>query len=356
LIIGTVVVFLQVQHAKDRPMGYNSDGLVAVPAMSGELHKHFDAVKTELENSGAIIAMAEAVAPTTEQWSSSSQFDWNGKDPDLSVDFPNYGVSYDYGHTIGWEITAGRDFSRSSPSDSSAMILNESAVQYMGLKNPIGETIRWGGTPFQVVGVIKDIIVSSPYAPVSPTIYYMTTSKENYLIMRINPASSATAALEKIEKTYKKYDAEVPFTFEFTDEAYARKFGNEERIGTLATVFAILAIFISCLGIFGLSSFVAEQRTKEIGVRKVLGASLYDLVRLMSRDFVLLVLLSCAIAIPLAYTFLSSWLERFKYHLGIPWWTFVAAALGTLFITMLTVSWHTLSAASMNPVKSLRSE
>ena len=355
LIIGTVVVFLQVQYAKDRPIGYDSNGLVAVPMMSPELHKHFDAVKTELQNSGAIVSMAESEAPTTEQWSSSSQFVWSRKDPDLSVDFPVFGISYDYGKTIGWELAAGRDFSREWLSDSTAMILNESAVKYMGLKNPVGEIVRWGGTPHQVVGVVKDIIVSSPYQPISPTIYYMS-SDANFLIMRINPASSAAVALEQIEITYKKYDADIPFSYDFVDDAYAKKFGNEERIGTLATIFAVLAIFISCLGIFGLSSFMAEQRTKEIGVRKVLGASLYDLWRLMSKDFVFLVLLSCAIAVPLAYIVLSSWLESFNYRLGIPWWAFVFATLGTLLITLITVSWHTISAASMNPVKSLRSE
>jgi ABC-type antimicrobial peptide transport system permease subunit len=356
LIIGTVVVFLQVQHAKNRPIGYNANGLVAVPIMSPDAHIHFDAMKTELVNNGAIVSMAESAAPATEQWSSSSQFEWDGKDPDLSVDFPVFGVSYDYGETIGWEIAAGRDFSRDHVSDSLSILLNKSAVKYMGFKNPIGEIIRWGGTPLQVVGVVKDIVVRSPYQPISPTIYYLTTSQENFLIMRINPASSAEAALQKIEATYKKYSADMPFSYEFTDQAYARKFGNEERIGTLATIFAVLAIFISCLGIFGLSSFVAEQRTKEMGVRKVLGASLFDLWRLMSRDFLLLVLVSCCIAIPFAYVVLSSWLESFAYHLGIPWWTFLVATLGTLLITMLTISWHTISAANANPVTSLRSE
>lgn len=356
LIIGTVVVFLQIQHAKERPIGYNANGLVAVPIMSPEVHKHFDVIKSELIDNEAILNMAEAVSPLTEQWSSSSQFDWPGKDPDLSVDFPVYGISHSYGQTIGWEVTTGRDFSRDVLSDSTGIILNEAAVNYMGLKNPVGEQIKWMGKPHQVVGVIKDIVVRSPYQPTHPTVYYLTTSQENFLILRINPASSATAALDKIEKTYKKYSAEMPFSYEFTDVSYAQKFGNEERIGTLATVFAVLAIFISCLGIFGLSSFVAEQRTKEIGVRKVMGASLFDLWRLMSKDFVWLVLLSCAIAMPLAYMILSSWLQNFTYRLDIPWWTFVSATLGTLIITMLTVSWHTFSAASVNPVKSLRSE
>jgi ABC-type antimicrobial peptide transport system permease subunit len=227
----------------------------------------------------------------------------------------------------------------------------------MGLKNPVGEVIRWGDVPFTEIGVIKDIVVSSPYEPVMPSIYYLSTSPENFLIMRINPNTSASDAIAKIEKMYKKYcEEDKPFSYDFTDQAYARKFGNEERVGTLASVFAVLAIFISCLGIFGLSSFIAEQRTKEIGVRKVLGASLYQLWRLMSTDFVILVLLSCAIAVPSAYFVLSSWLDSFSYHLGIPMWTFFAATLGTLVITMITISWHTVAAARVNPAKSLKTE
>ena len=355
LIIGTAVVFLQIEHARNRPVGYDSNGLVSVRVVSPEMHKHFDAIKTELESNGAVVAIAESQTPVTQQWSSSSRFDWSGKDPDLSVDFPVFGVSFGYGNAIGWEIINGRDFSRDHVSDSSGMILNESAAKYMGLKDPIGETIQWGGQPFQIVGVIKDIIYNSPYGPTAPTVYYMS-GEANFFMIRLNPAVSATESLAKIEKECKKYIGDAPFSYEFVDAEYARKFGNEQRVGRLATVFAVLAIFISCLGIFGLSSFIAEQRTKEIGVRKVMGASHFDVWKLMSKDFVLLVLLSCVIAVPFAYMVLASWLEGFAYHLGIPWWTFVAATLGTLVITMVTVSWHTLSAAGMSPVKSLRSE
>jgi ABC-type antimicrobial peptide transport system permease subunit len=355
LIIGTAVVFLQIQYAKDRPIGYQSNGLISVPLNTPELHKHFDVIKTELENNGAIASMAESESPVTDQWSSSSRVEWSGKDPELSVDFPFFGVSFDYGKTIKWEITQGRDFSRDFPSDSSAMILNETAARYMNLANPVGETVRWGGQPYQVVGVIKDIVYRSPYEPSVPTIYYMNT-EGNFFIMRLNPEASASESLAKIETACKKYRGDNPHSYEFTDEAYARKFGNEQRVGKLATVFAVLAIFISCLGIFGLSSFVAEQRTKEIGIRKVMGASHFDVWRLMSKDFVFLVLLSCLIAMPFAYFTLSSWLESFTYRLGVPWWTFIAASAGTLLITMITVSWHTLNAAGMSPVKSLRSE
>jgi putative ABC transport system permease protein len=355
LIIGTAIVFQQIQHAKNRPIGYDTNGLVAIP-MVRELHTHFDAVKNELERAGAIIGMAESAAPTTGQSSSTSQLDWNGKDPNLSVDFATAGGSYDYGTTVGWKIIAGRDFSREHPSDSTALILNEAAVNYMGLKNPIGETIRWSGTRCTVIGVIKDIIVRSPYEAVTPTLYYLSTWSDSYLILRINPAISATEALAKIESTYRKYNAEVPFSYEFMDTSYAMKFGNEQRIATLSTIFSTLAIFISCLGIFGLASFTAEQRMKEIGIRKVMGASVFQLWRLISTDFVVLVLVSSIIAIPVAYFATSSWLEHYTYHVGISWWIFIAAVVGTLVITIITVSWHTMVAAGMNPVKTLRTE
>lgn len=356
LIVGTVTVFLQIQHAKDRPLGYESNGLVAVPTWSTALHDHFDAVRTELESAGAIISLAESGSSTTESWSSSSGFDWKGKDPDLSVDFANVGISQDYGKTIGWEIIAGRDFSRDFPSDSSALIINEAAVKFMGLKNPIGEIVRWNGEPLTVIGVVKDIVIRSPYAVANPNVYFLSRGAETFLIMRINPKSTITDAVSKIETVYKKFDPEVPFSYEFIDKAYARKFESEERIGKLATIFSTLAIIISCLGIFGLSSFVAEQRTKELGIRKVMGASLLELWSMMSRDFVLLVILSGAIATPIAYKSLSGWLDGYAYRIAMPLWTFVAAITVTLAITLLTISWHTLQAAHKNPTTSLRSE
>lgn len=355
LIIGTTIVYQQIKHAKNRPIGYNTNGLVAVP-MVREVHAHFDAVKDELEKTGAVVSMAESASLTTSQSSSTSQLDWNGKDPDLSIDFAMGGGSYDYGATVGWEIMLGRDFSREFPSDSTGLILNEAAVNYMGLKNPIGETIRWSGTPCTVIGVVKDIITRSPYEPVAPTLYYLSTWSDSYWILRINPAVSATDALAKIESTYKKYNSEVPFSYQFMDTTYAMKFSDEERIATLSSMFTTLAIFISCLGIFGLSSFTAEQRMKEIGIRKVMGASVFQLWRLISIDFVMLVLVSGVIAIPLAYFAMSSWLEHYTYHVGISWWIFTAAIAGTVIITIITVSWHTMLAAAMNPVKTLRAE
>ncbi|MCW3116040.1 MAG: FtsX-like permease family protein, partial [Chitinophagaceae bacterium] len=356
LIIGTIIVFRQIQFAKSRPIGYSRDGLITLPMVTTDIHNHFEVVKNELVNSGAIASMTEAGSPTTAVWSTNAGFDWKGKDPGLAVEFPNIDVSYDYGKTVGWQFKEGRDFSREFLTDSTAFVLNETAAKFVGIKNPVGETLKWDGVPFKIIGVIKDMVVESPYAAVRPTLFHLSTYPGSVVIAKINPTASVSDSLRKIETVFKKYNPAQPFDYQFVDEEYAKKFGNEQRVGKLSSFFAALAIFISCLGLFGMASFVAEQRTKEIGVRKVLGASVFNLWRLLSKDFVLLVLLSCAIAIPIAYYFLHEWLLRYEYRTEISWWIFAASCFGALIITLLTVSFQSIKAALMNPVKSLRTE
>lgn len=356
MIIGTVIVFRQIQYTKNRPIGYNNNGLVAIPTINDNIHKHFDAVKSELTRTGAIQSMAETASPTTETWSSSSGFDWKGKDPNLSVDFPRVDVSYDYGQTIGWEITAGRDFSRQFATDSSALILNEAAVKFMGLQNPIGETVRWFGDPYTVIGVVKDVIMQNPYAPVRPTVFNLYQGNQNFVILRIDPSANGHTAIAEIGKTFRKFNPEQPFEYQFADDEYAKKFGNEVRLGKLAGFFAVLAIFISCLGLFGMAAFMAEQRTREIGVRKVLGASIFNLWRLLSKEFVVLITISLIIAIPTAYYLMHDWLQNYEYRSAISWWIFAAAGSGAMIIALMTVSYQSLKASLANPVKSLRTE
>jgi putative ABC transport system permease protein len=353
LIIGTIIVFRQIQFAKNRPIGYSRNGLITLSILTNNVHNQFAAVKDELLKTGAITAIAEAGSPTTDVWSTNSGFDWRGKDPELSVEFPNIDVSYDYGKTVGWQFKEGRGFSKEFPTDSQSFVLNETAVKYMGLKNPVGEIIKWDGAPFKVIGVIKDMLVESPYEPVRPSLFHLTKDQGNVVILRINPKESASEALGKIETVFKTYNPEQPFEYQFADEEYAKKFGNEERIGKLASCFAILAIFISCLGLFGMASFMAEQRIKEIGVRKVLGASIFNLWGLLSKDFVLLVIISILIATPTAYYFMHGWLQNYTYRSNIAWWIFAVTALGAMLITLLTVSYQSIKAALANPVKSL---
>lgn len=355
LIIGTIIVYKQIQYAQGRPMGYTVDGLVTTD-VNPERHKHFEAIRNELKSSNAIVEMAESGSPITEVWNTNGGFDWEGKDPNLAVDFPNNGVTHEYGKTIGWQITAGRDFSRDFASDSSAFILNESAVAFIGLQDPVGKILKWNNHDFTIVGVVNDILVQSPYAPVRPAMWHITDDSENVFIIRLNPNKSAQESMAKVKEVFTKFDTTSPFSSTFVDEEFASKFGNEKRIGTLAAFFAVLAVFISCLGLFGLASFVAEQRTKEIGIRKVMGASVHNLWQLLSKDFVILVIISSAMAIVFSYFFFTNWLESYEYRTSVSWWIFASSAAGALVITLVTVSFQAIKAATSNPINSLRSE
>lgn len=356
LIIGTVVVFRQIEFAKDRPVGYNRGGLIQVFLMTPEIHKHYDAVRNELKASGKIEEITESGSPPTQVWNTNGGFKWQGKDPNLAVDFPNNGVSYEYGHVMNWEIVQGRDFSREHATDSLAFIINESAARFLGFEKPIGEILTWNDKPYTIVGIVKDMIIESPYEPVRPSLWHITRNDENLVIIRVSPDASTQDAIAAIEGVWKKYDPATPFEYRFVDDDYAEKFSDEERIGKLASFFAILAIFISCLGIFGLASFVAEQRTKELGVRKVLGASVVSLWRLLAKDFLVLVTVSFVISMPVAFYFMAQWLEKYTYRTTITWWIFAASGAGALIITLGTVSYQSIRAAMANPVNSLRSE
>ncbi|MGN6542950.1 MAG: ABC transporter permease [Ginsengibacter sp.] len=356
LIIGTIIVYKQVQFAKSRPVGYTREGLITLSMNTPDLYGHYDALRNDLIATGAVENMAESSSPSTDVWSNQIGFDWAGKDPNTLPLFGTIGVTQDFGKTIGWHIIQGRDFSRDFATDTSALILNEAAVKLTGLKNVVGQIINWNKKPYTVVGVIKDMVMESPYEPVKPTIFSMNPGWASVITVRIKPSESMQAALAKIETVFKKYNPGSPFEYKFTDEDYAKKFSDEERIGNLSTFFAVLAIFISCLGLFGLASFIAEQRTKEIGVRKVLGATVFMLWRMLSKEFVMLVIISSFIAIPLAWYFLHEWLQKYEYRTNISGWIFLAAGLGALVITLLTVSFQAIKAAIANPVNSLRSE
>lgn len=355
LIIGTIIVFRQIQFAKDRPVGYSRAGLMMVMD-TDNTHKHIDAIRKELTAAGVVTGLAESGSPTTAVWNTNGGFEWRGKNPGLSVDFPNIGVSYEFGQTIGWKLIAGRDFSSAFGTDSSGFIINQTAAKFMGFKNPIGEVVRWDGRPFTIIGVVQDIVVESPYQPIPPSVYHLDPANAGVVNVRINPAVSVQQALTTLETVLKHYNPSLPFEYRFIDQEYAKKFGDEERIGSLVSIFALLAIFISCLGLFGLASFVAEQRTKEIGIRKVLGASVSSLWGLLSRDFVYLVLIAFGLATPVAHYLLSNWLQKYEYRTDLSWWIFGLAGLGALLITLATVSYQAIGAALTNPVKSLRSD
>jgi len=356
MIIGTLIVFRQIQFTKERPLGYESNGIVTIPQYTTDINNRLETVKTEIEKTGAAVSVAFSDSPLTGIWSSTSGLDWPGKDPNLAIDFLSERVSHEYGKTINWQIISGRDFSKDFASDSTAVVLNEAAAKFMGLQNPIGETMKWFGDPYKIIGISKDMVMQSPYEPVRPTVFVLSGGATSFIVARLNPKLSPHKALADIETVVKKFNPNQPFEFRFTDEEFAKKFGNEEKIGKLAGFFAVLAIFISCLGLFGMASFIAEQRIKEIGVRKVLGASVFNVWRLLSIDFILLVIIALLIAVPVAYYFMNNWLQNYTYHTNLSWWIFAAAGIGALLITIFTVSFQAIKAGIANPVKSLRTE
>lgn len=356
LIIGTVIVFRQIQFAKDRPVGYTRDGLLSIYVGTDKIHKNYEAVKDELLKTGAVIAMAEGDVAPTQSAGSTSAIEWKGKDPNLSVDFQQASVSAEYGKTIGWQFLGGRDFSNQFLTDSSAVVINEAAVKFMGLKNPVNDYITFYGSSLKIIGVIKDIIVDSPYGQVKPSVFFFKKEAGSTVLLKLNPRISVARAIESIGPVFKQFNPEQPFQYNFVDEVYARKFGNEQRIGKLAAFFASLAIMISCLGLFGMASFMAEQRVKEIGVRKVLGASVFNLWSLLSTDFIGLILISLLIASPLAWYLMHGWLQNFDYRSAISVWIFIVTGLGAVVITLLTVSFQSIKAALANPIKSLKTE
>jgi putative ABC transport system permease protein len=356
LIIGTMVVFRQIQFAKDRPVGYTREGLVYMEMSTSDLHDHFAAFREDLQRSGLIAAVAESTSPATGVNNNRGGVSWAGKDPSMSTDFGNILVSTGYGRTVGWQFVAGHDFSDNFRTDSASLVLNEAAISYMNLKDPIGQVVRVGKKDFTVIGVIKDMVMGSPYEPVKQTLFRLGSGPFDFVNVRINPAASSHTALRALEAACKTYAPAVPVAFKFVDDEYARKFRNEERVGKLAGVFAGLAIFISCLGLFGMASFMAEQRIKEIGIRKVMGASVANLWALLSRDFVILVGISLLIAIPLGRYFMSNWLMHYAYRSQLSWWIFASAGAGALLVTVATVSWQGIRAAKMDPVKALRTE
>lgn len=357
LIISTIVVLRQIQFAKSRPVGYSREGLITVETLTPNISTHYDAFYNDLINTGVTSGVAWSSTPVTESWNSQSNFDWVGRDKTGTQNFATVGISKEYGRTIGWQFVAGRDYrSETGGVDGFSFVINESAAKMMGFKDPIGQTVQWYGHNSHIIGVIKDMVMNSPFTPVQPTIFFMAPWKLNILNIKINTGVPVQAALKKIDQVYTQYNPGQPFEYKFVDEEYARKFSTEERVGKLAGFFAVLAIFISCLGIFGMASFIAEQRIKEIGVRKVLGASVFNLWKLLSMDFVMMVFVSLLIASPLAFYFMHKWLQNYDYRSAISWWIFAVAGIGSLGVTLLTVSFQAIKAATANPVKSMRTE
>jgi len=358
LIISTIIVMRQINYAQGRDAGYNRDNVV-YSFMQGGIGKNYAMIRNELISKGVVTEVTRTSQPMTEHWSDTWGFEWPGSTPnDLKTDFNYFASDEGFIHTLGLKLIAGRDINtRMYLTDSNAMLLNEAAMKIMRLKDPVGATVKYNNTSWHVVGVVKDFILESPYQPIAPMIIVGPKELSFYVMnMKFNPANSISENLKRAEPVFKKYNPSYPFEYNFLDEQYAAKFANEKRTGELAALFAGLTIFISCLGLFGLATFMAENRIKEIGIRKVLGASVLGITRLLSRDFLKLVTISFLIASPIAWFTMNSWLESYPYRVPINAWVFVLVFLLSIAIALLTVSYQSIKAAMTNPAKSLRSE
>lgn len=360
LIIGTLLVYRQIQYAKSRPVGYNKESLLMVEKKTADFKEKYELLWNELKNTGVVSEVAQSRSSATGITMWNGGFSQNGSAFDCPKGCGTLPVSIEYGQTLGWQFIAGRDFGHVFASDSAGFIVNESFAKLLGLKHPVGERVVWGPKQrepktYTILGVVKDMVALSPYESTIPTVFFLEENY-NWINIRLNPAVTASEALPKIEAVFKKIIPMAPFDYKFADQEYAAKFSAEERIGKLATFLTILAVFISCLGLFGLASFTAEQRTKEIGIRKILGASVANLWKMLSKDFVILVIIACLISAPITWYFMNGWLQNYQYRTEISWWIFAAAGAGALLLTLLTVSYQSIKAALMNPVKSLKNE
>lgn len=355
LIISTVIVFQQIEHARNRSIGYDPNNLIRVN-LTKDLVKNFAPLKSDLLNTGFIESVAQSSGPLTAIWNSWGDFEWEGKDPNAQIAIDVIMSEWDFEKTAGLKFKQGRPFSREFKTDSNAVILNETALKVIGYKDPIGKTMKSGGRQITIVGVVEDMLVVNPYKPVQPTVLLFNADIANMVFIRLKDNAPLQKSLATMTPIFDKYDPAYPIEYKFSDQEFEQKFNLERQVAKLAGIFAVLAVFISCLGLFGLAAFMAERRTKEIGIRKVLGASMFNLWTLLSREFVWLVVAGCLIATPIAFLLMNNWLQSYDYRINIQWWVFAVAGLIALVVALLTVSSQAIKAAIANPVKSLRSE
>jgi ABC-type antimicrobial peptide transport system permease subunit len=354
LISSTILVYQQIQHVKNRDLGYNPNNLISIPS-SDDANKNAEVIKNELLQTGLIAAVTRTSSPVTEIWNYTPAPNWKGKPQNTDLIMTAMRSDIDFGNTVGTSMVQGRDF-MNTPGDSSVMLLNKAAVDIMQLKNPIGMDMQYGNRNFTVVGVTDNIVMTSPYAPVMPMMVLLDRKGSAFFLIRLKDDVKPQQALSNIGNIFKKYNPQYPFDYSFVDQQFNQKFVTEDLIGKLTNLFAGLAIFICCLGLSGLIAFTIEKRFKEIGIRKVLGASIRQLLFLISKEFLYLVLLAAIISIPVTWWLLHNWLQNYDYRVAISVWLFAGSCAGVLLLTMVIVWLNSLRAALANPVHSLRSE
>lgn len=355
MIVGMMVIYKQINFIKTKNLGFERENLLYFP-LEGNLVKNYEVLKEKILQLPGITHVSHMTESPAGISSGTEAVHWPGSDPDEKIRFTPVGVSYDFVKTMNLQLIAGREYSKKFASDSTGFIINETALKAMGFKDPVGQTINWGNAKGSIIGVFKDFHFQSLHTPIRPLITYLRGgSAGDAVIVRIQ-AGKTSEVIAQMEKVCKKINPEFPFTYSFADEGYASQYRSEQVIGKLSNAFAFLAIFISCLGLFGLATFTAEQKTKEIGIRKVLGASVFSITSLLSVDFVKLILIALVIASPVAWYAMHKWLQDYAYRINISWWIFVVAGVLALVIALFTISFQAIKAAIANPVKSLRTE
>jgi len=353
-IISTIIVYLQIQHVKNREIGYDPNNLVMVPATEAT-QKNFRVIKDELLKSGLINSVTRSSSPITAIWWKSPSPGWEGKPENLNIIFSGLSTDVDFTKTLGIKMLEGKDFAGTA-ADTASMILNKAAVEATGIKNPVGKQMRNGNRTYTIIGIADNVVMESPYKPVDPLMIYYSADYNSINSIRLNKDVSPKKALSAIETIFKKYNPAYPFEYQFVDQEFGKKFIAEELISKLTNIFAGLAIFICCIGLAGLASFTIEKRFREIGIRKVLGASVQQVLALISKEFLKLVLIAFLIAVPFTWWGMNNWLQKYTYHINISIWLFLAVGLIVLLLTLIVVSLNTIRAAVANPVKSLRTE
>lgn len=357
LMISTLVIYRQIKFAQNRPIGYHINNLIEVP-IEGDISKNYDLIKSDLLNNSAAIGTCQTSLSVTVDGSNGNGFKWEEKTPDQErINFSRFGTSGNFIATMGLTLKEGRDIDITThPMDSAACMLNETAIAKMGIKDPVGKYIYNNETPLLIVGVFKDFIIRSPYSDVSPMIVFGTTKWTHNMVIRLNPNIATAKSIALTEQVFRKYNPAYPFDFQFVDKRYEQKYNDQQQTGALSSLFAGLTIFISCLGLFGLTAYMAENRSKEIGIRKVLGASVTNITRMLTTEFLVLVIIAFVIAVPTAWWAMNEWLQNFSYRIEIGWGIFAIVGCAAMLIALATVSVQAIKAALIDPVKSIMSE
>ena len=355
LIISTIIVYNQIQHIKGRDLGYNKENVIQT-GLRGQMEKNFAVIKNQLLTSGYVENVAMSNLNQLYMGSSTGDFTWDGKDPSKQVLVTQDIITPEYINTMGINIIKGRDFYPDAKQDSSSVIINETFAKIIGKQQIIGTVLRRDTTSFTIVGVVKDFVFGDMYAKSDPLLFQCYPDYFGYMYIKLKQQANVENAVARIESVIKSNNPGYPFNYIFMDDEFDRQFRSEALIGKLSRIFALLAIVITCLGLFGLAAYTAERRTKEIGIRKVLGASIPGITGLIAKEFVKLVIISSLISFPFAWWFMHNWLQDYAYRTQISWWVFAIAAALALLIAVFTISFQAIKAALANPVKSLRTE